>query len=190
MTTKAQILDALRELRTLMTLEEGSPQAFRVRAYDNAIEGLEATKADVASLTETELVAMKGVGRSTAAKIREFVDTGTMKKLDVLREKYPAEFVDLTRIPGLGPKTLTMLRDELDINNLEDLQAALAAQRLRELPGLGQKSEEKIARAIERLDRGEDLVKLLIASGSSRYEPWPMRSALSSVMAWKMLSGP
>jgi DNA polymerase (family 10) len=150
-TTKAQILDALKELRTLMTLEEGSPQAFRVRAYDNAIEGLETTTADVVSLSEAELIAMKGVGKSTAAKIREFIDTGTMKKLDDLREKYPAEFVNLTRIPGLGPKTLTMLRDQLDINNLDDLQAALAAEQLRELPGLGQKSEEKIAHAIERL---------------------------------------
>jgi len=150
-TTKAQILDALKELRTLMTLEEGSPQAFRVRVYDNAIEGLETATADVASLSETELIAMKGVGKSTAAKIREFIDTGTMNKLDGLREKYPAEFVNLTRIPGLGPKTLIMLRDQLDINNLDDLQTALAAQQLRELPGLGQKSEEKIAHAIERL---------------------------------------
>ncbi|MGB5169302.1 MAG: helix-hairpin-helix domain-containing protein, partial [Acidimicrobiia bacterium] len=107
MITKAQILDALKELRTLITLEEGNPQAFRVRAYDNAIEGLETTTADVVSLSETELIAMKGVGKSTAAKIREFIDTGTMKKLDGLREKYPAEFVNLTRIPGLGPKTLT-----------------------------------------------------------------------------------
>jgi DNA polymerase (family 10) len=150
-TTKAQILDALKELRTLMTLEEGSPQAFRVRAYDNAIESLEASTADVVGLAEAELVAMKGVGKSTAAKIREFIDTGSIKKLDGLREKYPAEFVNLTRIPGLGPKTLLMLRDRLDINNLDDLQAALAAEKLRELPGLGQKSEEKIAHAIDRL---------------------------------------
>jgi len=46
-TTKTRILDALKELRTLMTLEEGSPQAFRVRAYDNAIEGLETSTVDV-----------------------------------------------------------------------------------------------------------------------------------------------
>lgn len=150
-TTKAQILDALRELRTLMTLEEGSPQAFRVRAYDNAIEGLESSTADVASLTEGELVALKGVGKSTAAKIRELIDTGSIKKLDGLRDKYPAEFVNLTRIPGLGPKTLLMLRDRLEIHSLSDLQAALAAEKLRDLPGLGQKSEEKIAHAIERL---------------------------------------
>ena len=104
MATKAQILGALRELRTLMTLEEGSPQAFRVRAYDNAIESLEATTADVAGLSETELIAMKGVGRSTAAKIREFIDTGTMKKLEGLREKYPAEFVTSPAFPVSVPR--------------------------------------------------------------------------------------
>lgn len=151
MTTKAQIVDALKELRALMTLEEGSPQAFRVRAYDNAIQGIESTTADVTALSEAELVSLKGVGKSTAAKIRELVETGSIKKLDGLREKYPPEFVKLTRVPGLGPKTLLMLRDRLEVNNLEDLRAALAAEKLRELPGLGAKSEEKIANAIERL---------------------------------------
>jgi DNA polymerase (family 10) len=151
MTTRGQILDALDELRVLMTLEEGSPQAFRVRAYDNAIQGLESSTADVAAMSEAELVKVKGVGKSTAAKIRELIDTGSIKKLDGLREKYPAEFVNLTRIPGLGPKTLLMLRDRLDIQNLDDLKAALSAEKLRDLPGLGQKSEEKIAHAIERL---------------------------------------
>ncbi len=134
-----------------MTLEEGSPQAFRVRAYDNAIQGLETATGDVASFTEAELVAIKGVGKSTAQKIHEFVDSGTITKLELLRKKYPAEFVNLTRIPGLGPKTLLMLRDKLEVNNLEDLQAAIASERLRDLPGLGAKSEEKIARSIERL---------------------------------------
>ena len=134
-----------------MTLEEGSPQAFRVRAYDNAIQGLMTSTGDVASFTEAELVAIKGVGKSTAQKIHEFVDSGTITKLELLRKKYPAEFVNLTRIPGLGPKTLLMLRDKLKVNNLEDLQAAIASEKLRDLPGLGAKSEEKIARSIERL---------------------------------------
>ena len=151
MTTRGQILEALDELRTLMTLEEGSPQAFRVRAYDNAIQGLESSTADVAALSEAELIKVKGVGKSTAAKIRELIDTGSIKKLDGLREKYPPEFVTLTRIPGLGPKTLLMLRDRLGVQNLDDLKSALAAEALRDLPGLGQKSEEKIAHAIERL---------------------------------------
>ena len=151
MTTKGQIIDALRELRTLMTLEEGSPQAFRVRAYDNAIQGLESSTADVGGLGEADLVKVKGVGKSTAAKIRELIDTGSIKKLEGLRKKYPPEFVNLTRIPGLGPKTLLMLRDRLNIENLEDLKAALAGEKLRDLPGLGAKSEEKIAHAIERL---------------------------------------
>jgi DNA polymerase (family 10) len=151
MTTKGQILDALKELRTLMTLEEGSPQAFRVRAYDNAIQGLESTTADVTGMSDSELVKVKGVGKSTAAKIRELVETGSIKKLDGLREKYPPEFVNLTRIPGLGPKTLLMLRDRLDVHDLDDLKQALAEEKLRDLPGLGAKSEEKIAHAIERL---------------------------------------
>ena len=119
-----EALAMLAELITLTTLDEESPQSFKVRAYDNAIQGLESTTVDIAGMTESELVKVKGIGKSTAAKIRELIDTGSIEKLDGLRDKYPPEFVNLTRIPGLGPKTLIMLRDRLDIQNLDDLKLA------------------------------------------------------------------
>ena len=59
--------------------------------------------------------------------------------------------VELLKIPGLGPKTLKILRAELGIENLDDLKAAIDRQALRDLPGLGRTTEEKIARSIERL---------------------------------------
>jgi DNA polymerase (family X) len=91
------------------------------------------------------------VGASTADKILEFQQTGKVAKLETLREKYPPAFVELTRIPGLGPKTLKLIRSELGVENIDDLRAAIADERLRDLPGLGKTSEEKIAKAIERL---------------------------------------
>jgi DNA polymerase (family X) len=164
--TTREVLEMLAELSRLTTLEEGSPQSFKVRAYENARGALEGAGVDVTEMSKSELTAIKGVGGSTADKILEFVATGRVDKLERLREKYPPAFLELTRIPGLGPKTLTMIRGELGVENLEDLKAALAAERLRELPGLGKTSEEKIARAIERLglhgkDRRTPIVDVL-----------------------------
>lgn len=141
----------LAELAKLTALEEGSPQAFKVRAYENAMAGIEGHPGDIDGLSKSDLVKIKGVGSSTADKILELADTGSVSKLETLREKYPPPFVELTKIPGLGPKTLKLLRSQLGVEDLEGLQAAIADERLRELPGLGEKSEAKIASAIERL---------------------------------------
>jgi DNA polymerase (family 10) len=149
--SNARILGMLTELARLTSLDEGSPQSFKVRAYENAIHGIEGYPGNIASLDHKELVAIKGVGGSIATRIREYIDTGTVAKLDELRSKYPAPLVELLKIPGLGPKTLKTLRAELNIQNLEDLKSAIEREALRGLPGLGKTTEEKIAKSIERL---------------------------------------
>lgn len=141
----------LAELAKLTALDEGSPQAFKVRAYENAMAGIESHPGEIEGLTKSELTKIKGVGSSTADKIIELDETGSVGKLERLREEYPPAFVELTKIPGLGPKTLKMLRSELGVEDLESLREAIATERLREMPGLGEKSEAKIATAIERL---------------------------------------
>ncbi len=141
----------LQELADLMKLEEGSPQSFRVRAYEKAVGAIRELTSDVAGMTARELEALDGVGASTAKKIRVYVETGTIERVEKLRQKYPPSFVQLTKIPGLGPKTAVMLRDRLGIEDVEQLRAALEAEKLRDLPGMGAKSEEKIAHGLERL---------------------------------------
>ena len=153
------------ELAKLTSLDEGAPQAFKVRAYENAIAGIEAHQGDIDGLSKTELTKIKGVGGSTADKILELGETGEVEKLERLRGEYPPAFVELTKIPGLGPKTLKTIRSQLGVENLEGLKEALESERLRELPGLGEKSEEKIKKAIERLglhgkDRRTPLVEV------------------------------
>jgi len=154
------------ELARLTALDEGSPQAFKVRAYENAVAGIEGHPGELSGLTKAELIEIKGVGNSTADKILELEATGKVTKLETLREMYPPAFVALTKIPGLGPKTLKMLRSELGIEDIESLKDAVDAEQLRELPGLGEKSEQKIAKAIDRLglhgkDRRTPLVEVL-----------------------------
>ena len=145
------IISQLRELVALTILEEENPQSFRVRALENAMLGVEAETRNLEDLSVNEMTEIKGIGKSTAAKIREFIDTGSMKKLEGLREKYPPEFAALARIPGVGPKTLKRMRAELNIENLDDLKVAIEGEKLRDLPGLGAKSEAKISQSIERL---------------------------------------
>ena len=87
MTTRSEAIRMLAELAKLTTLEEESPQAFKVRAYENAIAGIEAYQGDIDGMSKSELTKIKGVGGSTADKILELGETGTVAKLEALREK-------------------------------------------------------------------------------------------------------
>lgn len=165
MTRKTDAIRMLAELAKLTTLDEGSPQAFKVRAYENAMAGIEAHPGEIDELTKSQLTEIEGVGDSTADKILELGEKGKVAKLEALRSEYPPAFVELTRIPGLGPKTLKMMRSRLAVENLEDLRAAIESESLRELPGMGERSERKVADAIERLglhgkDRRTPLVEV------------------------------
>jgi DNA polymerase (family 10) len=151
MAIRSDVIRMLAELAKLTALDEGSPQAFKVRAYENAMAGIDAQPNDLAGMSKTELTQIKGIGNATADKILEFQETGSVGKLNDLRKKFPPPFVELTKIPGLGPKTLLALRAQLGVEDIDGLKVAIDNQQLRELPGLGEKSEEKIAKAIDRL---------------------------------------
>lgn len=145
------ILAALRQLVAYTQLEDGQSQSFRTRAYEKAIDAIAGTSRDVADMTLAELKSLDGVGESTAKKVLEYVSTGTIDKVERLKAKYPATMLDLMRIPGLGPKTVLVLQESLGVVDVPGLKEAIADERLRDLPGLGKKSEEKIADAIELL---------------------------------------
>jgi DNA polymerase (family X) len=149
---KADVLEMLKELAELATLDEGDPQSFRVRAYENASHGVGAYAGDLAALDVKGLQQIENVGKSTAEKILEFLKTGKVAKLEALRAKHPPSVVALMRLPGVGPKAVMRLRAELGVQSLDDLRAALAAHKLRDLKGFGAKSEAKIAESIARLD--------------------------------------
>jgi len=154
MIPNSEIASHLYELATLTTLAEGSSNAFRVRAYETAARTVDGMAESVAEMSEAALTALRGVGPSTAKKIRQLVETGRIVKLEELRGSFPPEFVELTRVPGIGPKTAVMLRDELGITGVPALRAALEAQALRDLPGFGAKTEENLIAALNRLGVG------------------------------------
>src|SRR5215471_10848882 len=112
--TKQEVLDMLRDLAELTMLDEGDPQSFRVRAYESAAHAIAAQASDLGKLTVKELQKIEGIGKSTAEKIRELLETGKVTKLEGLRAKHPPAVVALLRIQGLGPKALQRLRTELN----------------------------------------------------------------------------
>jgi DNA polymerase (family 10) len=97
-------------------------------------------------LTTKELQKIEGIGKSTAEKIRELLETGRVAKLEALRQKHPPGVVALLRVQGLGPKALAKLRSELGVASIDDLRRALAAHAVRDLAGFGAKSEESSGR--------------------------------------------
>ena len=151
MASSRDVIAMLNELILLTTLDEESSQSFKVRAYDNARLAVESYTGNITELSEKEMIALKGIGKATASMIHELVDTGTVNKLENLRVEYPPAFAEMSRIPGVGPKTLKAMRRELNINNVAQLKAALDMQQIRTLDRMGAKSEDKIAKALERI---------------------------------------
>jgi len=143
----------LHELSELTVLEEGDPNSFRVRAYESAAQSITAQASDLGKLTVKELQKIEGVGKSTADKIRELIETGKVAKLEALRQKHPPAVVALLRIQGLGPKALKRLRAELGVGSIDDLRRVLAEHKLRDLKGFGQKSEDNLTKALSRLEQ-------------------------------------
>ena len=151
MASSRDVIAMLNELILLTTLDEESSQSFKVRAYDNARLAVASYTGNITELSEKEMIALKGIGKATASMIHELVDTGTVNKLENLRVEYPPAFAEMSRIPGVGPKTLKAMRRELNINNVAQLKAALDMQQIRTLDRMGAKSEDKIAKALERI---------------------------------------
>ncbi len=149
--TKQDVLDMLRELAELTTLEEGDVQSFRVRAYESAARAVEAHPGDLAGLTVAQLQKIEGIGKGTATKIHELLTSSRVEKLDELRAKFPPSVVGLMRVQGLGPKGILRLRAELGVESVDDLRKAIAEHKLRGLKGFGPKSEEKLAATLERM---------------------------------------
>jgi DNA polymerase (family 10) len=150
--TKQDVLDMLRDLSELTMLEEGDPQSFRVRAYESASQAVAGLAGDINKLSAKDLQKIDGIGKSTAEKIRQLLDTGKVDKLEMLRQKHPRSVVALLKIQGMGPKAIKKLREELGVQSIDDLRKALADHKVQALKGFGQKSEEKFATALAKMD--------------------------------------
>ncbi|MDQ3850688.1 MAG: DNA polymerase/3'-5' exonuclease PolX [Actinomycetota bacterium] len=121
----------------------------RVLAYRTAAKSVREATVSVAALTRAGRVTeLPGIGSTLEEKIRALLQTGTIPAAEKLRARYPPGLLDLTRLPGLGPKRARRLFDELGIESLEMLRAAAETQRLRDVRGFGVKFEESVRAAL------------------------------------------
>ncbi len=125
---------------------------FKPRAYEKAagvIEGLEEEVADIYKKGGIKaLKEVPGVGESIAEKIEELLKTGHVKYLEGLERKTPVDLGGLTRVEGLGPKSIKTLYQKLDIRTIAELEAAAKAGKIAKLEGFGAKKEENILKSI------------------------------------------
>ncbi|MCL6512439.1 MAG: DNA polymerase/3'-5' exonuclease PolX [Anaerolineae bacterium] len=127
---------------------------FKVRAYRTAAENILNASRPAADLwREGALDQIPGIGKEIAAKVDELMRTGRLAFYERLRSEVPDGVVAMLRVPGVGPKRAKEFWDRLGITDVDQLEAAARAGKLRELPRMGEKAEQKILAGIESLKR-------------------------------------
>ena len=132
-------------------LEIKGESFFRIRSYRLSAESVGSHGEDVAEMIRRgdDLGAIPGVGGGIAAKLRELVETGRCAYHDDLLTEIPRSLLDLLKVPGLGPKGVSLVFRELGVRSAEDLEAAIADGRFRTLPGMKEKKEARIRQGLE-----------------------------------------
>jgi len=145
----ATIAAVFEQIADLLDIQGANP--FRIRAYRNAARTIGGLGSDVKALLAqgADLRDLPGIGDDLAAKIREIVETGKSAFLERLQKEVPPAVAELLRIPGLGPKRVRALYEDLDVQSLEQLLRAARDGRIRELPGFGKKTESRIVEAAQ-----------------------------------------
>jgi DNA polymerase (family 10) len=127
---------------------------YRVRAYRRAAEAIAHYPEDMVTLRdEGRLEEIPGVGKAIAGKVDEILRTGRLEFYERLKNEIPDGVLSLLGIPGVGPRTVSLLYRELGLVSIPDVEAAARQHRLRDLKGLGAKSEERILQGIQTLHR-------------------------------------
>jgi DNA polymerase (family 10) len=162
--TNAEIATALEELGILYELD--GAVKYRVLAYSTAAKAIRESPVSVAELAgQGRATEVPGVGKTLAEKIDALLETGEIPAAVKLKAKFPPTLIEVTRVPGVGPKTARRLFEELEIASMEDLKAAAEGEKVRHVKGLGPKAEENILAALERLgEPGEGPGRLLLST--------------------------
>ncbi len=146
-----QLATLFRSMADLLATQRANP--YRVRAYRRAADALLAIEEDVAAVAQRHgLEDIDGVGKDLAGKVREFLETGTIRAYEELKTPLPPEVKDWSKLPGLSDSLVTYLYFRLGIRTLPDLEQLICSHLLRTMPGF-EGSEERLLDAVrERLD--------------------------------------
>lgn len=174
MADKRRLADMLSEIALLLEFKGENP--FKIRAYQSAAHTLEQFEGELTSLMEENKVAdIKGIGKTIAGHVAEYLKTGDLSYYNELKESVPLVLFELVKIPGLGPKKAVALHEKLSINSIGELEYACRENRLLSLPGFGAKTQEFILRGIEYVKKSQGQFLLSDA--------WPVAEKIAEYLA-------
>ena len=154
-----ELADRLYDIADMLEIEGVQ---WEPRAYRTAAMTISSLSTDVSEVyRQGKLTELEGVGKSIAGSIEEYIKTGEIEKWKKLKKKYDIDFSTFRKMRGLGPKRLYVLYKKLGIKNVEDLKNALDKNKIRDLEGFGEKSEEEIKKNLNFLLKSNTGRKLL-----------------------------
>jgi DNA polymerase (family 10) len=157
-----EISDLFEKMADILEFKGENP--FKISAYRKASRIIGDLTKDIEEITEQgELKNIPGIGEGMAQKIVEYFETGKISKFEEVRKGVPDELIAIMEIPGMGPKTLSMLHREKGIGNLSQLEKSLEDGSLMGLFGMGEKKIENIKRGIQLLKQSKGRMNLGVA---------------------------
>jgi DNA polymerase (family 10) len=160
-----EIARVFEEIADILEIQGENP--FRIRSYRNAalvIEGLAVSLKNILAEDEKKLETIPGIGTSIREKVVEMLTTGKCKFHDELLKKLPPGLLDLLKVTGVGPKKVALIYNKVGVSTVEDLEKAARAHKLCDLPGMGEKSEQKILKGVQEFKRVSGRFKISVAS--------------------------
>lgn len=152
-----EIANAFDELANLLELHEVNE--FKLRSYRNAYLTLRKLDRPLAELSDAEIQGIKGVGAAISGKIRELLQSGSMKALEEARAQTPPGVADMLRVKGFGPKKVRAVWQEMGIESIGELLYACNENRLVEYKGFGLKTQEDLKNKLEYYLRSKDKLR-------------------------------
>ena len=164
---KKEVAKILEEIGTILDLKGENP--FKVRAYYNGARIVETLDKDLADLVKTrEIAGIKGIGKALVEKISTLVNEGSLPFYDELKSSIPEGLLQMLKIPGLGVKKVKVIFDKLGIISIGELEYACRENRLRDLQGFGQKSQDKVLKSIELQKKYSERFLMPVAEDEAR----------------------
>ncbi len=149
-----QLADVFRSMAELLAVQRANP--YRVRAYRRAADALLTIDEDIVAIAQRQgLEDIPGIGKDLAEKIREFLESGTIRAYEELKTPLPPEVKSWTHLPGFSDSLVAYLYFRLGIRTLSDLEQLIRTHLLRTLPGFSG-SEERLLQAIQQHTRGHE----------------------------------
>jgi DNA polymerase (family 10) len=152
-------------------MEIAGEDSFRIRSYRNgatAIESYPERVADIVKNPDRKVTDIPGIGKGLAHVLTEILERGSCERRDILLLKYPPAALEFLKIQGLGPKGIAVLFEHFKITTMDELETLCREQKLRALPRMGAKLEEKVLRSIEQYRRSAGRFLLSFAEQTSR----------------------